>query len=174
MDTFSLLGVSPEDAARMTRMAKEKGRRDSRICVCGHAGGAHSPLRVKPGEENKDIIEFKFGEIVCQAGKTPCACERFQWVATAQDVRSFIYKTEGAGPLHALTKGAIASEMRGKEVTWREDLVCFTCLKPSSEVGPLIAIAYNERKGEAHRSTNMNRLHCETCRDLTRAEAANL
>jgi len=166
---LELLGITPEQAEEMVANHEAKGKRDSRVCVCGHPGGSHYPTSFVAGEENLPIERFEKGRVGCQAGKTPCECDEFQWVLTAKDVRSFIYKTLGPGPDHALARGVSATIKRGIPIEWRAGIVCFTCGKPSSEVGPILPIAYNERGVEASRSTNQNRMHCAGCRERIRA-----
>jgi hypothetical protein len=111
-----------------------------------------------------DIADREAGSIRCQAGKTPCECQKFLYVLRATDIRSFIQKTTGPGKEHALAKGIASTLERGIRVEWREDIACFYCGKAPVEVGALIPIPYNERGGEAFRSTVENRLHCEGCR----------
>jgi hypothetical protein len=161
MDDISLLGITDEDVKKYAERRKTKGRRDQRVCVCGHAGNAHFAL--DGGGAPVDILAA--GQVGCQAGRVPCMCNEFKWVLTIPDVRSFIQKTEGPGELHALTKGLTSSAARGYRPVWREGIACFWCKKSPEEVGALIPIAYNERGGEAMRSTTVNRLHCVDCRE---------
>lgn len=165
-----VLGLDLESVQRIQKTKKVRGRRDARVCVCGHAGGAHFMLPAGTGlsDDPTDLVKGATG---CQAGKVPCACDHFLWVLTATDVRSFIQKTEGPGEEHALTKGVASSLARGVRPEWREGLTCFWCGEPPSKVGTLIAIPYNERGGEAKRSTNENRLHCSNCRALVQRQA---
>lgn len=157
MDPYEVMGVTDEMAQKWEEFKAKKGRRDQRVCVCGHGGGAHYTF-------DGSSIDAPTSEVGCQAGKVPCMCNRFFWVLTATDIRSFIQKTEGPGEDHALMKGLISSRRRGIVPEWREGFRCFHCKKEPSEVGVLIPIAYNEKGGEAMRSTPDNRLHCSGCR----------
>lgn len=159
-EALALIGLDMEAVERWDAMRKKRGRRDARVCVCGHSGNAHFPVHGSA----EDIGDLPAGEVGCQAGKVPCQCDQFKWVLTIGDVRSFIQKTEGPGPLHALAKGIASSAKRGHFPEWREGIVCFMCKRDPAEVGQLIPIAYNERGGEAMRSTSINRMHCEECR----------
>ena len=163
-------GVTQEDVDAFEAKRKLRGKRDARVCVCGHAAGAHFPSRGVGGPA--DIADHEAGTVACQAGKTPCACGRFVYALTASDVRSFIQKTEGPGQDHALIKGIKSSARRGVKIEWRPDIVCMYCQRPPSEVGSLIPIAYNERRGEAFRSTPVNRMHCQSCREQIQREVA--
>ncbi len=165
MGSLDIFGISPEQMDAALEAKKKRGRRDARVCICGHAGGAHF---LRAGAQTEDIDTYPKGVVGCQAGKTPCACDEFTWVLTVNDVRSFIQKTEGPGPAHALVKGVASADRRGLTIEWREGLACFLCKGAPSEVGPLTVIAYNERGGEAMRSTNENRFHCEECRAKVR------
>lgn len=165
-----VLGITQADVDAFEAKRKLRGKRDSRVCVCGHAAGAHFPVGGFGGPA--DIAEHEAGTIACQAGKTPCACNRFVYALTASDVRSFIQKTEGPGPDHALSKGIKSSIRRGVKIEWRDGIVCMICHRPPSEVGTLIPIAYNERHGEAFRSTPVNRMHCQSCREEVQRQVA--
>lgn len=162
IEALSVLGITEDDVKRFATNKAAKGRRDSRVCVCGHPGGAHF------GERGSSVDSaITLGEAIhCQAGKTPCECNHFNWVLTISDVRSFIQKTMGPGPEHALTKGLASSFERGLSPEWREGLHCFKCKRKTAdgEVGTLTAIAYNEAMGEAMRPTAFNALMCSDCR----------
>ncbi|UVG35290.1 hypothetical protein SEA_CECE_284 [Microbacterium phage Cece] len=160
LKAFAVVGITPESVQGYKENKAAKGRRDQRICVCGHGGRAHFALDGQGG----DIDTLGEGEVGCQAGKVPCACNHFKWVVTLPDIRSFIQKTEGPGEAHALQKGLVSSLARGVAPTWREGLRCFWCKREPSECGTLIPIAYNERGGEALRSTPRNMLMCAECR----------
>jgi len=160
---LAVLGMTMADVDRINANRKHRIKRDARVCVCGHAAGAHFPSKGSP-DDRGDIASYAEGEVACQAGKTPCACEKFQYVLTISDVRSFIQKTTGPGEEHALAKGLASSLGRGIFPEWREDIACFWCGKHPAEVGTLIPIAYNERGVEAFRPTKVNRLHCASCR----------
>jgi len=161
MEDISLIGLSDADVEKFVEKRKVKGRRDQRVCVCGHGGNAHYAL----DGSNTSVDELVQGQVGCQAGRVPCLCNQFKWVLTIPDVRSFIQKTEGPGERHALAKGLMSSFARGYRPTWREGIACFWCKKSPEEVGALIPIAYNERGGESARSTAENRLHCASCRE---------
>ncbi len=165
-----VMGITQEDVDRFVETRKLKGvKRDARVCVCGHGANAHfSPTLGGPA----DIAEYPAGSIHCQAGKTPCDCQQFVYVLRASDIRSFIQKTEGPGKDHALAKGIASTMNRGVKIEWRDDIACFYCGKPPKEVGALIPIAYNERGGEAFRTTTVNRLHCQGCRTAVKLQVA--
>ncbi len=167
MDPFEVLGVTEEMTQKFIKDRAIRGRRDARVCVCGHAGGAHYT------PDGSDIDDAAPGGVGCQAGKVPCMCNTFNWVLTASDVRSFIQKTRGPGDKHALTKGLASSRARGITPEWREGLSCFSCKGNPTFVGPLVAIAYNDRWGEALRPTEHNYLHCAECRAKAAAFAAS-
>lgn len=165
-----ILGITQADVDAFEAKRKIRGKRDSRVCVCGHAAGAHFPSGGFGGPA--DIADHEAGTVACQAGKTPCACNRFVYALTASDVRSFIQKTEGPGPDHALSKGIKSSIRRGVKIEWRAGIVCMYCHRSPEEVGTLIPIAYNERYGEAFRSTPVNRMHCQSCRELVQSQVS--
>lgn len=157
-----VLGLTDEDIEEYRILKKTKGRRDARVCICGHSGGAHFMLSGFGGEEN--IARNPKGSMGCQAGRVPCACSKFDPVLKANDVRSFIHKTEGPGRMHALMKGVKSSRERGVTIEWRPDLRCYRCAKAPDEVGQILPVDYNERNGEALRSTPNSALVCDACR----------
>lgn len=163
-----ILGITQADVDRYLEKKKSGSRRDQRVCVCGHSAGSHFDLS---GEE-RPVDNLAVGEAGCQSGKVPCACNQFKWVLTMTNIRSFIQKTTGPDDQHALSKGLASSLARGLRPEWREGIRCFYCKRPPEECGRLIAIAYNERGGEAFRSTPVNQLHCQECRELIRQQAA--
>lgn len=166
MSALEKLGMDLAQAEKIVASRSGRGRRDSRICVCGHSGGSHFMV---DGSVPADIAGAGAGEVGCQAGKVPCQCAQFVWVATASDVRPFIQKTEGSGIDHALLKGIMSAEVKGKTVTWREGLSCFRC---GSLVSSLLPIPYNENGREAKRSTGRDMLMCPECREAIRVQAS--
>ncbi|URP22343.1 hypothetical protein SEA_BIG4_310 [Microbacterium phage Big4] len=167
---LAMVGLTPESVEKFTEKQKVRGKRDARVCVCGHAGGAHFARDLT----QTPIDSLGEGEVSCQAGKTPCECNTFKWVLTIEDVRSFIQKTEGPGADHALSKGLASSARRGFFPEWREGIRCFYCKRPPEEAGTLYPVAYNERGGEAFRSTSVNLLHCMDCRATIQAQVSGV
>lgn len=163
-----ILGITQADVDRYVTKKKAGTRRDQRVCVCGHSAGSHFDLS---GEE-RPVDTLGIGEVGCQSGKVPCSCGEFKWVLTMPNIRSFIQKTTGPDHDHALAKGLASSMARGLKPEWREGIRCFYCKRPPEEAGRLIPIAYNERGGEAFRSTPDNRLHCAECREAIRQMVA--
>lgn len=164
-------GLTRGDMVKFVQQRKERGRRDARVCVCGHSGGAHFRTGIGgPG----DISELPPRSVGCQAGKVPCACNTFIYVLRCSDVRSFIQKTEGPDSEHALAKGIASTLGRGIQIEWHPNLACMKCEKEPSEVGVLAPVAYNERGFEATRSTDRNMLICEDCRADIRAQATGV
>lgn len=161
-----VIGITDEmvQAYRDAKAAKNRAGRDRRVCVCGHTGKAHFTT-------DGSSVDNPTGTVGCQAGRVPCQCNSFKWVLTADDVRSFIQKTDGAGSDHALMRGIVSTVNRGFAISWREGVACFNCKRPTEEVGNLTPIAYNERGFEAFRSTNINMLMCEGCRENIRMQA---
>lgn len=160
-----ILGITQADVDRFVTKQKTKSRRDQRVCVCGHSAGSHFDVRA----EDRPVDTLAKGDVGCQSGKVPCQCNEFKWVLTMTNIRSFIQKTTGPDDQHALSKGLASSLARGLRPEWREGIRCFYCKRPPEECGRLVAIAYNERGGEAFRSTPDNRLHCQDCRESIRA-----
>lgn len=166
MDALEFLGITEEEAATLVKNKKARGRRDSRICLCGHGGGAH--YVVGEGEPSGDIANYEKGKVACQAGRVPCLCNYFYWVLTAGDVRPFIQKTEGPGVEHALTRGVASAVQKKIEVSWRDNLVCFKC--QATDGRRLTLIPYNPNGVEAKRSTGIDAMYCDDCREEFRAQ----
>lgn len=160
MDGIGLIGLTEEDVLLYAERRKTKGRRDQRVCVCGHGGNAHFAL----DHSETPVDTLPAGSVGCQVGRVPCLCNEFTWVLTIDDIRSFIQKTDGPGADHALAKGLKSSAARGYHPKWREGICCMWCRRTPEESGALIPIAFNDRGGEARRSTPVNKLFCGDCR----------
>jgi len=119
---------------------------DPRICLCGHAVKRHTSAN---------------GYVYCKPSKMSCPCKTVRPVLEVQDIRKFLRKTTGAGPLHALSLGIASHVLENKSVKWIVDLVCDRCGDTQSPVTP---VPVTQRGHAAPRATGYDALLCTKCR----------
>lgn len=115
INPLEALGLSLEEVLEADKKitgATKKGRRDRRVCLCGHPIGRHSEYA---------------GTMTCKPSALLCPCKAIKPVVEAEDIRPFLRKTEGSGAMHALTRGIAAAVSSGKEVTWLIEIKCDKC-----------------------------------------------
>jgi len=147
------MGLSVEEVQQAEQEMLESlgGRRyrthvDPRICICGHPVGRHT------------IAE---GMVFCKPSRMECPCKKCRPVVEVDDVRKFLRKTSGAGPLHALTLGIKKLAQDGKNVKWIVELVCDRC---GAEGVPVSPTPVTQRGFAAQHATGYDALLCEKCR----------
>lgn len=146
-EALARLGLDLDEVVEMDQQLIHRQRGDRRICLCGHSVGRHT--------------EFN-GLVNCTVGKMTCPCREVQPVLLAEDTRPFLRKTEGAGKLHALSRGISALAAKGKTVEWIEDaLVCHKCEATGVNLSPVPMTRSGRVADEA---TGYDALLCETCR----------
>lgn len=157
--TFNM-EIDPE--AVQASLDKEKKRRsaDPRICVCGHNARSHGSQAVVGG-----LVELfnQSGKEMCSAGRQACPCIGFEAVATCADVRIFIFKTTGSYAGHALQKGILAAQKRGKDVAPIGDWVCKSCGDGAPEGKTVGPVAIGLGRTEVERPAEVNMLLCQDC-----------
>lgn len=105
------LGTSSLEMNTLKENSKENSRE---VCICGHSVSRH----------------FKQGDIwMCIVTKMWCRCPGPLPVLQSQDLKPFMFKTTGAGPHHALTKGLYALSQKGKGMRWIIKTECQICRK---------------------------------------------
>ena len=143
MSFFDFTEQEAEDALKNIEMLS--GRKDGRICICGHSNGRHSMVN---------------GILSCQAAKQYCPCKNLRLVVECTNTRPFLRKTSGAGPLHALSQGIKAATSAGYEIKWLIPMECDKCHKP----GPVSPIPVSQRGVEMEEATGYDVLLCRECR----------
>ena len=149
INPIEAMGLSMDDvleADRKILSVTKKGKRDRRICLCGHAVARHSEYA---------------GHLTCKPSAMLCPCKAVKPVIEVDDIRAFLRRTEGAGAMHALTRGIAAAVSSGKEVTWIVELKCDKCGKASSNVVPA-AVTQSGRLADG--ATGYDALICHECR----------
>lgn len=111
LDFFDFDLEEAEEAAE--KMEQISGRKDGRICICGHSKTRHTM--------------FNTGVVNCTVGKQSCPCVKVRLVVDCSDNRKFMRKTEGAGALHALSQGILGALKDGLEVKWLVEQKCDKC-----------------------------------------------
>ena len=144
--SFFGLDISEEEVVRDFMNIRKTNNRDGRICICGHGMGFHS------------FIEAR-GINKCNAQKQSCPCKKPRPVLITTNVKSFLYKTQGSGGLHALTQGILAAKSGNYLVEWTAELKCDKCGKEDVVPCP---ITQNGRV--VYEATGYDAFLCRDCR----------
>jgi hypothetical protein len=133
-------------AADEKLLARSGRHRDGRICACGHPMTRHTVVS---------------GIVYCKPSKMDCPCKRDRPVLETSDTRTFLRKTEGAGPEHALTRGLQAAMAAGHVVEWLIEPQCDRC----QTEGPVAPVPVTQRGATVHQATGYDALLCRACRE---------
>lgn len=153
-------GITPEESEEAERqIAERKNKRDKRICACGHAAKSHSSESTS--EHHQFLVAAGRGG--CRPSKIVCPCIKFVPVIEASDVRRFIFKTNGPGPMHALSRGIKAATDAEIDLNWVEGARCGKCHSPATDVA-LYPMALTIEGKESEVATPVNVIFCGKCR----------
>jgi len=148
---FEFLDFDADEAKQVEKEIKERGRynRDGRICACGHPMGRHTVER---------------GAAWCKPSKMDCLCtfENMRAVIDTDDVRDFLRKTVGSGPMHALGRGILAAMEKSHRVTWLIEQKCDRC----KVEGPISPVPVSQRGFAMFEGTGYDVLLCRKCREV--------
>ena len=147
---MAVLGVSLEEIEEATEIRREKGPRDQRICVCGHAIHKHT------------IVEGR-GQVVCKPSAMHCPCKNARPVLKTNDTRCFLRKTEGPGAEHALSRGMAEALKRGKSFEWIVPIVCDRCQQPADRIIPTPIGQGTTGVYKKNEASALNALLCREC-----------
>jgi hypothetical protein len=160
MDMTFNMEIDPVAVKKSLEAEKSRRTSDPRICICGHNARSH-------GSQAVSGIGFELfqsrGKEMCSAGRQACPCIQFEAVATCSDVRVFIFKTTGFGNNHALSKGILAAQERGKQVAPIGDWVCKACGEGAAEGKTVGPVPIDLAKREVLRPGEINALLCGEC-----------
>jgi hypothetical protein len=150
-EALEAMGISLEDMEETERKLHEQGVRryrssDSRICACGHGVSRHTVIN---------------GVVYCKPSRMECPCKNCRPVIEVDDTRKFLFRTNGAGPLHALTMGMFASAKSGKNVKWIIDLKCDRC---GEQTGTVVPVPVTQNGVATTYPTGYDALLCPKCR----------
>lgn len=143
------MGLSIEEVLEVDQKLindTKRGKRDRRICVCGHPMTRHT--------------EYS-GILSCKPTAMQCPCKKMRPVLEADDVRPFLRKTEGSGAMHALTRGIASAVSTSKKVEWIVDVVCDRC---QSTNGGVVPAAVTQTGRLSPSATGFDVLLCGKCR----------
>lgn len=147
---FEALGLTPAEVAEQDSQLERrprKAKRDHRINVCGHPVAR---------------ITSVGGIVYCKPSKMECPCKKVRPMLEVSDLRFFLRRTEGAGALHALTRGLAALEMAGGTATWLEDLSCDRC---GGVEGGVVPAPVTQGGVIVSRATGFDAMLCRKCRE---------
>jgi hypothetical protein len=148
MSALDKLSVSQDDAKEaLEKIQEESGRKDGRICICGHSNGRHR-------------VGYA-GLMTCQAAKQFCPCKNVRLVLTASDTRPFLRKTSGGDGFHALIQGIVAAEEKEIEIEWLTDPKCDKC---GAETGVTV-VTVDANGFELTESKGYDLFVCSKCRN---------
>lgn len=133
-EALKMLGLSVDEVEEAIADAKERRENPERhVCICGHAKARH-------------FIDENGGVSSCKPAKWACLCHQYKSVLQCQDTRDFLFRTEGAGKEHALTKGVANAHSKGHSIQWLED--AYSCaLCATTEDLSIYSISGNENVG---------------------------
>jgi hypothetical protein len=147
-DPLSALGMDVDEVIAIDSTLRTRpAERDGRVCLCGHSLTKHTEVG---------------GIVMCKPSKMDCPCKKARAVIDAEDTRPFLRKTQGAGPMHALSRGLAALIQSGKEAEWIIDLVCDKCKKSNDNLSP-VPVTKDGRSSEM--ATGYDALLCPKCRE---------
>lgn len=145
---LTALGMDLDEVLEMDSVLRTRpSERDGRICICGHGVSKHSELA---------------GAVNCKPSKMDCPCKKIRPVLDAEDTRPFLRKTQGGGPMHALSRGLASLVSSGKQAEWIVDLKCDRCGDQSDRLVPVPVTQSGTAVTEA---TGFDALLCPKCRE---------
>lgn len=147
-DPFVYLDFTVEEAQKADQHLIENPviDRDGRVCVCGHPVARHTNVS---------------GLVYCKPTRMECPCKSVRAVLDAADIRPFLRKTSGQGPLHALGRGLQACVTKEIEVRWLIDMQCDRC----KAKGPVSPVPVTQRGISVNHATGYDALLCRECRE---------
>jgi hypothetical protein len=145
-DPLEAFGISKEEVQKVDEDLISKRPRDGRICICGHGTYRH---------------KIYAGHNFCEPSRMKCPCKAFRPVLEVEDTRTFLRKTTGAGPLHALMRGLAAMPQdKYQTARWLVDIQCDVC----GGTDNLSPVPVTENKIAVDYATGFDALLCGICR----------
>lgn len=144
-----MMGMTPEevDEADAELIEKKSHPTNRQICICGHAIARHTVTH---------------GAVYCKPARMECPCKKPHAVLETSDSRLFIRKTDGGGPLHALSRGIRMAMTKGKSVTWLIEMRCDRCGETADR---MIPTPVSQRGIATDYATGYDALLCPSCRE---------
>lgn len=144
---MDMMDFTVDDALEADRLMRARpNERDGRVCICGHAAGRHST---------------DYGVNQCTPSAMQCSCKTLRPVIESSDVRPFLRKTEGAGPLHALGRGMGVAIAKGATIEWLIELKCDRCGETGIKLTP---VPVTQSGVGTNYDTGYNAMLCGECR----------
>lgn len=141
-------GIDEASEAEAELQQRLQAPKTKQICICGHAVGRHTFI------DARAIWN-------CKPTRMDCPCKELRPVLQVQDTRPFLRKTQGAGPLHALSRGMLAANEAGVEMSWIEEPACDNC----GVVGPVSPVPFTKQGYVSLEATGIDKLICRKCRE---------
>jgi hypothetical protein len=144
-NVFDFLDFTVDEAIEANEELTQRGPRDQRVCLCGHPVSRHMEI---------------MGIVRCKPSKMECSCKKVTPVLEVSDLRVFLRKTDGSGPMHALGRGLAAAVQKEINVKWLVEPECERC----KNKGPVSPVAATVSGFIANHDTGYNALLCANCR----------
>jgi len=145
LDAFGFSESEIEAELRKNRLAPPS----KQVCICGHAVNKHS----EPSE----------GRWYCRTANHDCPCGGPEPILVVQDTRYFMKKTEGYGPMHALSYGLMRLRQEKK---WARFIIELKCDRCKAEDTKLFPVPLSPELRVVRRPSPINKLVCNDCLDL--------
>lgn len=147
-NALEALGMDLDEVLEMDSVLRTRPSvRDGRICICGHGVAKHTEIG---------------GMVNCKPSKMDCPCKKIRHVLDVEDTRPFLRKTQGGGPMHALSRGLASLLSTGKTADWVVDLKCDRC---GEETGSLVPVPVTKSGVAVTEPTGYDALLCPKCRE---------
>jgi hypothetical protein len=166
LDFLSSMGIDPQRVAILDQSKSYNKSVDRRICICGHSVDRHKdPNTPWPYTPILKTLNPD-GEFICQPNAMTCNCKKCIPVLKVSNPKYFLKKTDGAGELHALTRGILGlSKVEGHNMEWLIEPQCRLCGCSGKEHG-IVPAAFtmngNIKKGQG--SDGYDAFVCYNCR----------
>jgi hypothetical protein len=137
---------------------------DRRICVCGHSVDRHKNYFVGDGS-GVPVLRTNNPDdsFTCKPNAATCNCKKVIPVLSVSNPKYFLKKTDGAGQLHALSRGIRAlMKVDGATAEWIIDPQCRTCGSKVNVVPACFTLDGRLKQGTG--SDGYDAFICENCR----------
>ncbi|MCE2767074.1 MAG: hypothetical protein LW628_09200 [Fimbriimonadaceae bacterium] len=128
LDALAAMGVDVQKIDIFDMSKSNNKSVDRRICMCGHSVDRHKDPSTYPNPIPILKSNNPNGEFICQPNAMTCSCKKVIPVLEVSNPKYFLKKTEGAGELHALTRGIRGlAKVEGNYMKWLIEPECRRC-----------------------------------------------
>lgn len=139
-----------QEDLKAQRVKRRRRGTTNEVCICGH-----------PINNHHDFSEN--GTYTCTPGRTECWCKKPDPVLTTDNLRMFMYGTDGHGGKHALGLGMRSCALNGVKMQWmKHEMHCDKC-KNVLDPGDCFPVAVSSADRMSTTTTSLNILICRGC-----------